>query len=159
MLHSITMAMKVWIDADACPKIIKEFIFKAAFRHQVPVVLVANSSMFIPPSPLISLQIVGKSLDEADRYILEHATSGDLVVSADIPLVAALVSKGVLAINPRGEVYTEENAQEALAVRNLMQELRDGGLVQGGPSALGPKDLTLFANSFEKEMTKLMRRK
>jgi len=149
--------MNLWIDADACPKTIKEFLFKAAGRLQAPMVLVANSGMYVPRSPLIRLAVVGGAVDEADRYILAHSAPGDLVVSADIPLAAALVDKGVVVVDPRGTVYTPANVKEALATRNLMQELREGGLQQGGPASFGPNDRARFANAFDREVTRLAR--
>ncbi|MBF0313789.1 MAG: YaiI/YqxD family protein [Oligoflexia bacterium] len=149
--------MKIWTDADACPKIVKELIFKTAFRLNLSVILVANSHMAIPLSPLISLVVVKKQIDEADHYILEHVEVGDLVVTADIPLASALVAKGVVVLNPRGNVYSEDNVGEALATRNLLQELRDGGLIQGGPAPLNVNDKVKFANALDKELTKLIK--
>lgn len=149
--------MQIWIDADACPKMIKEFVYGASTRLNVPTVLVANSGMFVPRSPLIRLVVVGGRVDEADRYILEHCAAGDLVVSADIPLASALVDKGVAVVDPRGTVYSAGNVKEALATRNLMQELRESGLQQGGPAPLGPNDKARFANAFDREMTRLRR--
>lgn len=149
--------MRIWIDADACPKVIKEVVFKASSRALVPVTLVANSGMFIPESSLINLIIVDHGLDVADGYILTHSNEGDLVVTADIPLAASLVAKKVVAINPRGSVYTDDNVQEVLATRNLMQDLRGAGMIQGGPLPLGPKDKAKFANGFDQELTKLLR--
>jgi len=149
--------MKIWIDADACPKVIKEVVFKASSRAQVPVTLVANSGMFVPESNLINLVIVDHGLDVADSYILTHSNKGDLVVTADIPLAAQLVAKHVVAINPRGSVYTEDNVHDVLATRNLMQDLRGAGMIQGGPPPFGPKDKANFANGFDQELTKLLR--
>ena len=149
--------MTLWIDADACPKIIKEFLFKAATRVRVPLVLVANKSMFVPRSPLFRQVVVGRAIDEADAYIRDHASPGDLVVSADIPLAASLVDKGIVVIDPRGTVYTHANVKEALATRNLMQDLRENGLQQGGPPPLGAQDKVRFANAFDRELTRLMK--
>ncbi len=149
--------MKIWIDADACPKIVKELIFKASYRLQVPVCLVANSYLSIPHAPQISLIQVDKGADVADQYIVDNCSPADLVVTADIPLAAFIVEKGATAINPRGELYTEENIRERLSVRDFMQDLRDGGVDTGGPPPLGPKDKERFANSFDRIMTKLLR--
>lgn len=149
--------MRIWIDADACPKIIKELIFKTSLRLRIPVTLVANSNMAVPLSPLISIVVVKKKQDEADYYILNNFSNGDLVVTADIPLAAALVSKGAVVLNPRGNVYTEDNVGEVLATRNLLQELRDGGLIQGGPPPLNQNDKVKFANALDRELTKLQR--
>ncbi len=147
--------MKIWIDADACPKIIKEIIFKASNRLQIPVCLVANAYMTLPQSSLISFIQVDKGADVADFYIVEHVSKEDLVVTADIPLAALIVKKEALAINPRGELYTEENVQERLSTRDFMQGLRDTGVNTGGPAPLGPKHKEKFANSFDRIITKM----
>lgn len=147
--------MKIWIDADACPKMIKEFVYKVSARLKVPVVLVANSGMHVPKSNLVSLIVVGKNIDEADHYILDQCAVGDLVVTADIPLASDLVDKGVVTINPRGNVYTPDNVKEALATRNLMYDLREEGTATGGPPPLGPRDKEKFANAIDREITKL----
>jgi uncharacterized protein YaiI (UPF0178 family) len=149
--------MRIWIDADACPKMIKEFVYKVSRRLKIPVVLVANSGMQIPRSSLISLVVVGKNMDEADHHILENCAVGDLVVTADIPLASSLIDKAVVAINPRGTIYTPDNVKEALATRNLMQELRDEGTMTGGPPPLGPRDRENFANAMDRELTRLRR--
>ncbi len=149
--------MKVWIDADACPKMVKEIIFKASARLKVNVCLVANSYMQIPSSPYISLIQVDKGADVADFYIVEHLESNDLVITADIPLASAVVEKNATAINPRGEIYTEENISERLSMRNFMQELRDSGIDTGGPPPLNAKDKEKFANAFDRIMTKLLK--
>lgn len=147
--------MKIYIDADAAPKLVKEVVFKASARTQIPVVLVANSYMSIPHSPLIRLIQVEQGADVADFYIAEHVEVGDLVITADIPLAEIVVKKGVTAINPRGEVYTEENISERLSVRDFMQELRDSGVQTGGPPRFGVKDKALFANSLDRILTRL----
>lgn len=149
--------MKIWIDADACPKMVKEVIFKASARLKVPVCLVANSFMAVPLHPTISFVQVDQGADVADFYIAENCTSSDLVITADIPLAALIVEKEAIAINPRGEVYTEENMSERLSMRNFMQDLRDGGLDTGGPPPLGPKDKEKFANSLERILTKMLK--
>ncbi|MBD66249.1 MAG: DUF188 domain-containing protein [Halobacteriovoraceae bacterium] len=149
--------MKVWIDADACPKMVKEHVFKASFRLKVDVCLVANSYMQIPQAPHISLIQVEKGDDMADFYIVEHLDPQDLVITADIPLASLVVEKEATAINPRGEIYTEENISERLSVRNFMQELRDSGIDTGGPPPLGTKDKVRFANAFDRIMTKLLK--
>lgn len=141
---------KIWIDADACPKAVKEIVFKTSFRLNIPLMLVANSYLTIPHSDLIRLIIVGKGLDVADQYIVDHVESGELVITADIPLAAKVVEKEAIAINPRGEIYTEENIGEILSMRDFMKELRDGGAITGGPSTFGPKDVEQFANSLNK---------
>ncbi len=151
--------MKIWIDADACPKMVKEVLFKASFRLKVPVVLVANSFMAHPvgEGSLISSIQVDKGADVADFYIVEHSVEGDLVITADIPLAALVVEKGATAINPRGELYTEENIRERLSVRDFMQELREGGVDTGGPPPFGAKDKEKFTNSFNRIITKMLK--
>ena len=149
--------MRIWIDADACPKMIKEFVYKVSRRLKVPVVLVANSGIHVPRSNLVSLVVVGGEMDEADRHILENCAVGDLVVTADIPLASSLIDKGAVAINPRGAVYSPDNVKEALATRNLMQELREEGTMAGGPPPLGPRDREKFANAIDRELTRLQR--
>ena len=145
--------MKIWIDADACPKPVKEVVFKASGREKIEVVLVANAQMWVPESPYIKLVKVKSGDDVADFYIVEHVSEEDLVITADIPLADQVVKKGALAINPRGEVYTEETISEKLSVRDFMQELRDSGVDTGGPSAFDKKDKANFANSLNKILT------
>ncbi len=147
--------MKIWIDADACPKIIKEHIFKIAASKKLHVTLVANSQMWIPHSPLFNLIQVDQGADVADNYIVENCSSEDLIITADIPLADHIVKKGAIAINPRGEVYTEENISERLSIRDFMQDLRDSGLQTGGPPPFGTKDKAEFANSLNKILSKI----
>ena len=149
--------MKIWIDADACPKMIKEVVFKASNRLQIPVCLVANSYMQIPLSPLLSFVQVEKGADIADFYIVEHCSPEDFIVTADIPLAALVVEKGAKAINPRGELYTEENVKERLSMRDFMQGLRNTGHNTGGPAPMGPKDKERFANTFNNTLAKLVK--
>lgn len=142
--------MKIWVDADACPKVIKEHLFKTSLRLKIPLCLVANSYMDIPFHELISFVKVESGADVADMYIAEHVAPEDLVITADIPLAAQVVNKGTMAINPRGELYNEENIGERLSMRDFMKELRDGGVVTGGPESFGVKDKASFANSLNK---------
>lgn len=148
---------KIWIDADACPKMVKEVIFSVSGRKNIPVTLVANSFMQIPHSPLIDLVQVDKGADVADFYIVENSNKDDLVITADIPLAKLLVDKGTTAINPRGEIYTEENINERLSMRDFMTELRDSGMVTGGPAPLGQKDKIAFTNSLDRIITKMLK--
>jgi len=150
---STEYTFKIWIDADACPKVVKEIIFKASYRIQIPVCLVANSYIAVPPDSLITSIQVDQGADVADTYIVESCNEEDLVITADIPLAAFIVEKGATAINPRGELYTEENVRERLSMRDFMQELRDGGMNTGGPAPFGEKDKASFANSFNKIVT------
>ncbi|MBC7428564.1 MAG: YaiI/YqxD family protein [Bacteriovorax sp.] len=150
MKLKLKVPYKIWIDADACPKPVKEILFKSSARLKIELALVANAYQAIPQSPLITLTVVGKKLDEADQYIVDHVRPGELVVTADIPLAAKVVAKKAFAVNPRGEIYTEENIGEILSMRDFMKDLRDGGAVTGGPSTFGPKDVEHFANSINK---------
>lgn len=141
---------RIWIDADACPKVIKEHVFKFAIRLELPVFLVANSNMHVPLSPYITLITVGKGDDVADKYIVDNVLPTDLVITQDIPLAALVVEKEALALNPRGEIYDENNIGEILSMRNFMKELRDSGSITGGPASFNAKDSEHFANSLNK---------
>ena len=145
---------KLWIDADACPRVIKEVVFKVSGRLKLEVCLVANSYMNVPQSPFISFVKVDSGADVADIYIVEHLSSDDLVITADIPLASGVIKKGALAINPRGELYDEENISERLSMRDFMKDLRDSGLVTGGPDAFNDKDKISFTNSLNKILTR-----
>lgn len=148
---------KIWIDADACPKIVKEVVFNVSFRRKIPVTLVANSFMQIPSNPLIDLVQVKHGDDVADFYIVENSQADDLVITADIPLAKLLVDQGATVINPRGEIYTEENISERLSMRDFMTELRDSGVVTGGPAPLGQKDKIAFTNSLDRIITQMLK--
>jgi uncharacterized protein YaiI (UPF0178 family) len=141
--------MKIWIDADACPNVIKEILFRAAERAHIELTLVANQAMRLPPSQYIRFIQVPAGLDVADRRIVELLQQGDLVITADIPLAAAVIEKEGVALNPRGELYTRENIRERLSMRNFMDELRSGGINTGGPPVLTAKDRQLFANKLD----------
>ena len=153
--------MKVWIDADAAPREVKEIIFRAVKRLEVEAVLVANQWLTEPPgNPFVSAVRVGGGLDVADRHIAEHAEPGDVAITADIPLAARLVEKQVSVIDPRGEEYTEENVGDRLAVRDLMDGLRGAGLLDpGGPRPYGPKDRQTFAATLDRVLTRALRRR
>ena len=142
--------MRIWIDADACPKDVKELVFRASARLSLPVVLVANRALTLPQSPLITQVRVKPGSDVADGYIVQHVEPADIVVTADIPLAALVVARGALAIDPRGEVHTADTVSERLAMRNLMEELRWAGAVTGGPSAYSPADRRRFAEAFNR---------
>ncbi|MGE4290743.1 MAG: YaiI/YqxD family protein [Desulfovibrio sp.] len=146
--------MRIWVDADACPNVIKDILFKAALRRGVRLTLVANATLTVPLSPLIDTVRVAKGLDEADKEIALRVEPGDLVVTADIPLADKIVDKGATGLNPRGELYTEENVKGLLRMRNLMEELRSGGLASGGPAPLGARDKQEFANQLDRFLTK-----
>lgn len=149
--------MRIWIDADACPSAIKTFIFRTARRRTLAVCVVANRPLYVPPSPLFTFIRVAAGPDEADRYIVQHVTPNDLVITADIPLAAAVVDQQAIAIDPRGDIYTAENVNERLAVRNLMQQLRSDGLVQGGPAQLSATDRQKFAAALDRTLTRLLK--
>ena len=142
--------MKIWIDADACPNPVKTIVFRAAQRLEIPVTLVANRMLKPPTSRLINAVRVSPCLDAADHYLLQHTTAGDLVITADIPLAAGLVARRVAALNPRGEIYTENNISERLASRNLMEELRATGRLGGGPAPYDNRDKQAFANRLDR---------
>lgn len=144
----------IWIDADACPKLVKEILYKISARLQLEVILVANKSMFIPQSPLIKIIKVSLGADVADSYIVEHVKENDIVITADLPLAAFIVEKNAIGLNIRGEIYTKENVRERLSMRDFMKELRDNGVVTGGPEAFGPKDAEKFTNSINKILTR-----
>lgn len=142
--------MKIWVDADACPKVIKTIIFKAAQKKALHAYFVANSYVPIPNSPYLHLDIVSKGFDVADHFIVERVEKMDLVITADIPLAALVIEKGAVALNPRGNLYTQANIGDKLASRNLMQEMREGGTISGGPPAIGDKEKQKFANAFDR---------
>ena len=148
--------VKIWIDADACPRSIKSIVFKASNRLKIQVILVANSYMFAPLSELIKIEVVPEGPDMADHHIVKHVASNDLVITADIPLAALVVEKGATALNPRGELYTATNVQERLSMRNLMQELRDQGEVTGGPSQFSSRDIQRFSNALDRTLTQTL---
>ncbi len=146
----MTEASRIWVDADACPVAIKEILFRAAQRTQVHVTLVANHALRTPPSPYIrSIQVPG-GFDVADNEIAAQVAPGDLVVTQDIPLAAAVIEKGALAIHPRGELYTTDTIKQRLSMRNFMEELRGAGVDTGGPAALHPRDKQAFANQLDR---------
>jgi uncharacterized protein YaiI (UPF0178 family) len=145
--------MQIWVDADACPAVIKDILFRAAERARVSVTLVSNMSLRIPSSLFIKTVRVPKGFDVADKHIAELVQPGDLVITADIPLAADVVRRGGQALNPRGELYTEDNVQEHLAVRNLMASLRGSGDNVGGPAAFNQSDRHAFANQLDRLLT------
>jgi len=150
--------MKLWLDADAAPRDVKEVCFRASERLELDTVLVANQRVPIPPGYThLSTIRVGDGADIADHYIAEHAEKGDVVVTADIPLAAILVPKGVVVIDPRGEEYTPEIIGERLSVRNFMDGLRSSGVETGGHAAYGAREKQAFANALDRALTKARR--
>jgi len=146
--------MKIWVDADACPVVIKEILFKSAERTGLQLILVANKRFQIPKSSFISFYHVSSGLDVADDEIINKLDAGDLVVTGDIPLASRVVERGGLALNPRGEEYTAENIKERLSTRDFLEGLRSSGIETGGPSALGPRHVQTFANKLDQLLTK-----
>lgn len=153
-LLSPQFAMHIWVDADACPGVIKEILFRAAERRQMPLVLVANQLIRHPPSPWIRAVQVEKGFDVADNHIVAAASPGDLVITADIPLAAAVIDKGAHALNPRGELYGKENIRQLLDMRNFMDTLRSSGVETGGPAAFSQSDRQNFANQLDRFLAK-----
>jgi uncharacterized protein len=150
--------VKILVDADACPVAVKEIVIRAAERLAVNAIFVANKDLRLAASRHVSAVRVAMGLDVADGYIARAAQAGDLAITADIPLAAALVARGAVVLDLRGTVYTEENVGEALALRNFTHELREGGVVTGGPGGFGPKQAREFAGAFDRELTRAMRR-
>lgn len=149
--------MQIWVDADACPGVIKDILYRAAERVRVPVTLVANQPLYTPRSDFIRSIRVGAGFDVADHRIVQLAEAGDLVVTGDVPLAAMLVPNGVHVLNPRGELYTEENIGERLAMRDLLDELRSTGVPTGGPAAFNKRDRQTFANQLDRLLTRHQR--
>lgn len=150
-------SITLWVDADACPGVIKDILFRAAERTRLPLVLVANQLLRHPPSPYIRAVQVPHGFDVADNYIADQAQTGDLVITADIPLASAVIDRGALALNPRGELYSKENIREALDMRNFMDTLRSSGVQTGGPAAFGQADRQNFAKQLDKLLARLPR--
>jgi hypothetical protein len=142
--------MRIWVDADACPKAIKEILFRAAQRTGIEVVLVANRLLYTPPSPHVRALQVEHGFDVADGEIVKRLETGDLVITADIPLAAEVIAKGGQALSPRGECYTRENVRALLNVRDFMDTLRASGIQTGGPPALSQADRQAFAGQLDR---------
>ena len=144
------MSLTIWVDADACPNLIKTVLFRAAQKRQLSLLLVANQSIATPPSKYIRAIRVGGGFDVADDYIVQHMRGGDLVISGDIPLAAKVIENQGFVINPRCEVYSKDNIGEKLAMRNFMEDMRNNGLVSGGAAAMAAKDVQNFANALDR---------
>ena len=140
----------IWVDADACPKVIKEILYRVADRLRIQVILVANQYLQVPRSPHIRSIQVAAGFDVADNHIVHQAEAGDLIITADIPLAAEVISKGCLALNPRGDLYTEENIRQRLSMRDLMDTLRSSGIDTGGPPSFSQADRKAFANQLDR---------
>ncbi|MFB3059287.1 MAG: YaiI/YqxD family protein [Gammaproteobacteria bacterium] len=146
--------MKIWVDADACPVVIKEILFRAADRTQVWLTLVANQAVRVPPSRYIKMIQVESGYDVADNEIVKRVSAGDLVITSDIPLAAEVIDKGGIALNPRGELYTADNIKNRLTMRDFMDTLRSSGIDTGGPPALSQGDRKAFANQLDRYLSK-----
>ena len=146
--------MRIWVDADACPKVIKDILFRAAERTRVSLTIVANQPLRVPRSRYIEAVQVPAGFDVADNHIVRHLQEGDLVVTADIPLAAEVVERGAVALDPRGYLYTKDNVRERLSTRNFMDELRSDGVSTGGPSSFSRRDRQTFANQLDRFLTK-----
>lgn len=146
--------MRIWVDADACPRVIKDMLFRAAERTQTEVTLVANQHLATPPTPLITAIQVPAGFDVADDTIVKLLEAGDLVITADIPLAADVIEKGGHALNPRGEMYSKENIRQRLSMRDFLDTLRSSGVDTGGPSSFSQHDRQQFANKLDRFLAK-----
>jgi uncharacterized protein YaiI (UPF0178 family) len=146
--------MHIWVDADACPTAIKEILYRAAERGEIPLTLVANKLLAVPRSSWIRALQVSRGFDVADNEIARRLEKGDLVITADIPLAADVIARGGHAINPRGELYSVENIRERLAARDFMEKLRETGVQTGGPAPLDNTDRKRFADQLDKFLAK-----
>ena len=149
--------MQIWVDADACPGVIKEILFRAAERLQIPMTLVANQTLRTPPSRFIRTVQVAKGFDVADNEIAKRVEAGDLVITADIPLASDVVERGGHALDPRGELYTPDNIRERLQMRNFMDGLRASGVQTGGPASIDHADRKRFANQLDRLLSRIAR--
>ena len=146
--------MKIWVDADACPVVIKEILFRAADRTQTEITLVANQSISIPPSRFIKTLRVSSGFDVADNEIVKRVQSGNLVITSDIPLASEIIDKGALALSPRGELFTSENIKQRLNMRDFLETMRSSGVQTGGPPPLSQSDRQEFANNLDRILQK-----
>lgn len=149
--------MVIWVDADACPNVIKEILFRAAERTQIAVTLVANQYLRVPPSRFIRAMVVPKGFDVADNEIVRLCEPGDLVITADIPLAAEVLEKGAAALNPRGERYSDATIRERLTMRDFMETMRASGVQTGGPNTLNQRDRQQFAAELDKWLLSVKR--
>jgi uncharacterized protein YaiI (UPF0178 family) len=145
--------LRIWVDADACPRVIKDILYRAAERRKIRLILVANSRFPVPKSEFIDFMQVGAGFDKADLAIVEQALSGDLVITTDIPLAAGVIEKGGLGLSPRGELFTPDNIRSRLTMRDFLDEMRGSGVMTSGPSALGARDRQEFANQLDRLLT------
>lgn len=150
--------MQIWVDADACPAVIKEILYRVADRVQLQVTLVANQLLRVPPSRFIRAMQVPSGADVADQEIVRRLAPGDLVITGDIPLASDVLDKGGYALNPRGEFYTHDNIRQMLTMRAFLDELRGSGVDTGGPAAFSQADRQNFANSLDRHLQRLRTR-
>jgi uncharacterized protein YaiI (UPF0178 family) len=153
----VNLPITLWVDADALPTEIKEIVLRASHRLGVQTIFVANKNVWVNDDPLVSFVRVSAGLDVADSFIVESSTRGDLCITADIPLAARLVTKGVIAIDPRGDLYSAASISERLSMRDFMTGLRDAGVPTGGPPPFGLKAKQRFASTLDRELTKALR--
>jgi uncharacterized protein YaiI (UPF0178 family) len=146
--------LKIWVDADACPVVIKDILFKAAERTKVQLTLVANQQIHVPPSRFIKSIQVASGFDVADDEIVERVSAGDLVITSDIPLASDVIDKGALALSPRGEMYTRENIKARLNIRDFMDTMRGSGIDTGGPPAFNQNDRKAFADHLDRQLAR-----
>ncbi|HSG11078.1 MAG TPA: YaiI/YqxD family protein [Gammaproteobacteria bacterium] len=147
--------MQIWVDADACPRAIKEILYRAADRVGMQLILVANQPLQVPGSRFIRTVQVSAGFDVADNYIVQAVAEGDLVITADIPLAAGVIANGARALNPRGELYTQDNIRERLNMRDFMDTLRGSGVDTGGPAAFSNAERMAFANRLDRLLASL----
>lgn len=146
--------MKIWVDADACPVVIREILFKAAERTGIQLTLIANQAMRTPPFKNITAYQVPAGFDVADNEIVKRAEKNDLVITSDIPLASEVIDKGAIALSPRGELFTKENIKSRLNMRDFLETMRSSGINTGGPSALSQSDRMAFANHLDRLLTR-----
>ena len=146
--------MKIWVDADACPVAIKEILYRAANRAEILLTLIANQMLRVPPSPWIKAVQVPAGFDVADQRIVQEVQPGDLVVTADVPLAAAVIARGALVIEPRGQLLDKGCIEERLSMRNFLETLRSSGVETGGPAALSNADRQAFANQLDRVLAR-----
>lgn len=146
--------VSIWVDADACPKVIREILFRAAQRKEVSLTLVANHALPVPASPYIRCLQVAHGFDVADDFIAQQARENDLVITSDIPLAAEVIEKGAHVITSRGERYTRNNVRQRLNMRDFMDTMRSSGEMTGGPPALGQRERQAFANALDQYLAK-----
>ncbi|MFS0825314.1 YaiI/YqxD family protein [Pseudomonas phoenicis] len=149
--------MRIWIDADACPRPARDLVVKFALKRQLQVIMVAGQAVAKPAFAIVQLIVVPSGPDAADDYLVEHAEPGELVICSDVPLADRLVKKGVAALDPRGREFDERNMGDRLAARNLFTELRELGQVRGGQAPYGERDKQAFANALDRILTRLIR--